>query len=153
MKPIYKALLNVHDEFYQEIMAKKEINYSFQYLEEAFILTQVIDTFFLIFSFSIYVHSNQYKELVRCYNVETEWLKKGYVQTMEEYLANALVTITSPLLTTAAFVGMGEIATPEAFQWLQSQPRILMACSTIFRVFNDIQSCKVIGTIYYFYRK
>ncbi|KAI8528319.1 hypothetical protein RHMOL_Rhmol12G0141000 [Rhododendron molle] len=104
MKPIYMALLNVHDEFYQEMMAKKEINYSSQYLEEA------------------------YKDLVRCYDVETEWLKKGYVQTMEEYLANALVTITSPLLTTAAFVGMGEIATPEAFQWLQSQPRILMAC-------------------------
>ncbi|XP_058192180.1 valerianol synthase TPS8-like [Rhododendron vialii] len=118
MKPIYKALLNVHDEFYQEIMAKKEINYSVQYLEEA------------------------YKEVVRCYDVETEWLKKGYVQKMEEYLANALVTITSPLLTTAAFVGMGEIATLEAFQWLQSQPRILMACSTIFRVINDIQSCK-----------
>ncbi|KAF7112783.1 hypothetical protein RHSIM_RhsimUnG0193200 [Rhododendron simsii] len=118
MKPIYKALLNVHDEFYQEIMAKKEINYSVQYLEEA------------------------YKEVVRCYDVETEWLKKGYMQTMEEHLANALVTITSPLLTTAAFVGMGEIATPEAFQWLQSQPRILMACSTIFRVINDIQSCK-----------
>ncbi|KAF7125050.1 hypothetical protein RHSIM_Rhsim12G0119900 [Rhododendron simsii] len=118
MKPIYKALLNVHDEFYLEIMAKKGINYSVEYLEEA------------------------YKEVVRCYDVETEWLKKGYVQTMEEHLANALVTITSPLLTTAAFVGMGEIATPEAFQWLQSHPRILMACSTIFRVINDIQSCK-----------
>ncbi|KAF7123140.1 hypothetical protein RHSIM_Rhsim12G0120300 [Rhododendron simsii] len=118
MKPIYKALLNIHDEFYQEIMAKKGINYSVQYLEEA------------------------YKEVIRCYDVETEWLKKGYVQTMEEHLANALVTVTSPLLTTAAFVGMGEIATPEAFQWLQSQPRILMACSTIFRVINDIQSCK-----------
>ncbi|KAI8528315.1 hypothetical protein RHMOL_Rhmol12G0140700 [Rhododendron molle] len=117
MKPIYKALLNVHDEFYQE-MAKKEINNSVQYLEEA------------------------YKEIVLCYDVETEWLKKGYVQTMEEHLANALVTCTSPLLTTAAFVGMGEIATPEAFQWLQSQPQILMACSTIFRVINDIQSCK-----------
>ncbi|KAF7123219.1 hypothetical protein RHSIM_Rhsim12G0173000 [Rhododendron simsii] len=142
MKPIYKALLNVRDEFYQEIMAKKEINYSVQYLEEAFILTQVIDTFFLIFCFDLHVHSNQYKEVVRCYDVETEWSKKGYVQTMEEHLANALVTVTSPLLTTAAFVGMGEIATPEAFQWLQSKPRILMACSTIFRVINDIQSCK-----------
>ncbi|KAE9454091.1 hypothetical protein C3L33_14007, partial [Rhododendron williamsianum] len=117
MKPIYRALLNVHDEFYLE-MAKKEINKSVQYLEEA------------------------YKEIVLCYDVETEWLKKGYVQTMEEHLANALVTCTSPVLTTAAFVGMGEIATPEAFQWLQSQPQILMACSTIFRVINDIQSCK-----------
>ncbi|XP_058195218.1 valerianol synthase TPS1B-like [Rhododendron vialii] len=37
---------------------------------------------------------------------------------------------------------MREIATLEAFQWLQSQPRILMACSTIFGVINDIQSCK-----------
>ncbi|XP_058192173.1 uncharacterized protein LOC131309574 [Rhododendron vialii] len=97
----------------------------------------------LIVSFKGTDDEAYYKDVVRCYDVDTEWLNKGYVQTMDEHLVNALVTITSPLLTTAAFVGMGEIATPEAFQWLQSKPRIFMAPSTIFRVINDIQSCKI----------
>lgn len=117
MQAIYKALLSLNDEFYQK-MAEKEINYSIHYLKEAF------------------------KENVRCYDIETEWSKKRYVGTMDEYLVNAIVTITSPLLTTASFVGMGEIVTPEAFQWLQSNPKILTACSTIFRLNNDIKSSK-----------
>jgi hypothetical protein len=117
MKPIYKALLDFHDELYRE-MEKQETTYGVSYLEEAF------------------------KEIVRCMDIEAEWLKKGHVQSIDEHLVNAFVTIGVPITTTALFVGTGVTVTTEALQWLQAKPRILTALSLIARLNNDIQSYK-----------
>ncbi|XP_058195793.1 valerianol synthase TPS8-like [Rhododendron vialii] len=117
MKSVYKALLNLHDEIERE-MAKHERTYAVHYLKEAF------------------------KEIISCYRREMELLKKGHVQSFDEYLIDALITVAIPLLTTASFLGMTEIATTDAFQWLQTKPRSLTALSTLCRLLNDIQTSK-----------
>ena len=86
----------------------------------------------------------QFKELVEGYNMESEWLKEGYIPSFDEYLAIlGVVTSTVPLNLTSSFVGMGEIATTEAFEWAQSRPKIVIAASIMGRLHGDIMSHEV----------
>ncbi|XP_034681286.1 valencene synthase-like [Vitis riparia] len=50
----------------------------------------------------------------------------------------ALVTSSSCMLTTWSFIGMGEIMTKEAFDWVFSDPKILTAAAVILRLMDDI---------------
>ena len=83
------------------------------------------------------------KEVVRCYFVEAKWYNSGYVPTFEEYMVNASITTCYRVLTTSSFVGMGEIARKEAFDWLQTRPKIVRASQTIARLMDDIVSHQV----------
>ncbi|GFS44690.1 terpenoid cyclases/Protein prenyltransferases superfamily protein [Actinidia rufa] len=116
IKPFYVALLNFFDELEKE-MAKQGRVYAVHYSKESF------------------------KELVEGYNMESEWLKEGYIPSFDEYLAIlGVVTSTVPLCLTSSFVGMGEIATTEAFAWAQSRPKIVIAASIMGRLHGDIMS-------------
>ncbi|KAJ0103673.1 hypothetical protein Patl1_04409 [Pistacia atlantica] len=53
-----------------------------------------------------------------------------------------LVTGAYQMLTTASSVGMGDVATIEAFEWLVSNPKLLRAASVICRLMDDIASHK-----------
>lgn len=50
-----------------------------------------------------------------------------------------------PLLASAILVGMGEVATKEAFEWVASFPKIVEALAAIGRIMNDITSYEVIN--------
>ncbi|PSS20954.1 (-)-germacrene D synthase [Actinidia chinensis var. chinensis] len=116
IKPFYVALLNFFDELEKE-MAKQGRVYAVHYSKESF------------------------KELVEGYNMESEWLKEGYIPSFDEYLAIlGVVTSTVPLCLTSSFVGMEEIATAEAFAWAQSRPKIVIAASIMGRLHGDIMS-------------
>ncbi|XP_058092437.1 (-)-germacrene D synthase-like isoform X2 [Magnolia sinica] len=82
------------------------------------------------------------KELARAYLVEAQWFNSGYVPTLKEYLRIALLTSGYPALTLVSFVGMGEIATKEAFEWTRNEPKLIRAASFISRIVDDIQSGK-----------
>ena len=60
----------------------------------------------------------QLKNQVRAYFAEAKWAHEGYIPTIEEYMLVALVTSSSCMLTTWSFIGMGEIMTKEAFDWV-----------------------------------
>lgn len=77
----------------------------------------------------------------RGYFLEAKLLNQ--VPTMEEYLPIALLTTGYDLLTNTCFVGMGDIATKEAFEWLLCNPKILKATTIICRLMDDIVSHKV----------
>ena len=83
------------------------------------------------------------KKQVRAYFVEAEWLHKHHVPTMEEYMAVALVTSAYSMLATTSFVGMGDVATEEAFAWLFNDPKIVTGSAIICRLMDDIVSHKV----------
>ena len=55
----------------------------------------------------------------------------------------ALLTSGYKMLTTTSFVGMGELATKEAFDWVSSYPLIVEAASAICRFTDDIVGHKV----------
>ena len=83
------------------------------------------------------------KQLLRAYFEEAKWFYSGYVPPIEEYLKVSLVTAANIMLSTNSFVGMGDIATKEAFDWVSNQPLVLRAASVISRLMDDIATHEV----------
>ncbi|KAL6311315.1 hypothetical protein AAG906_025533 [Vitis piasezkii] len=126
MKHCYVALLDVYKEIEEE-MEKKGNQYRVQYAIEA-----VGHSALTLF----------YENLVRAYFHEAKWFHEGRIPTMEEYMRIALVTSGYYMLTTMSFIGMGEIVTKEAFDWVISDPKIITASAVICRLMDDISSHK-----------
>ncbi|KAL2943961.1 putative sesquiterpene synthase [Bienertia sinuspersici] len=82
----------------------------------------------------------QVKVLCQAYIQEAKWCNQKYVPTYDEYMKIALVTSPYPHATVACFLGMGEIASKEAFEWASQNPmpNIIKAASTIIRLMNDM---------------
>lgn len=88
---------------------------------------------------------SQLKSQARAYFEESRWRDEKYVPTLEEHLGVSKMSTTYPLLASAILVGMGEVATKEAFEWAASFPKIVDASSAIGRIMNDITSYEVIN--------
>nr|AGS16741.1 sesquiterpene synthase [Panax ginseng] len=86
------------------------------------------------------VHYAKYelKRLVKAYFEEAKWLHKGYIPTMEEHMEVALVSAGYMMISTTSFVGMTDLATKEAFEWVSNDPLIVRASSVINRLTDDI---------------
>ena len=56
----------------------------------------------------------------------------------------ALVTSGCSMLATMSLVGMGDIITKDAFEWLFSDPKVLRASTVIFRLMDDIVTHEVL---------
>lgn len=82
------------------------------------------------------------KKLLRAYLLEARWLNNNYVPTMEEYLVNGYVTSVYPVLTAISFLGLGELASKKAFEWLLTEPKILQGAAFIGRLMDDLVSNK-----------
>ncbi|XP_042425872.1 alpha-humulene synthase-like [Zingiber officinale] len=80
------------------------------------------------------------KVLSRSYFHEAKWGAEGYVPSLEEHLRVSLKSTGYPTVTCASFVGLGEDATKEAFEWVASFPKILKSCTIITRLMDDITS-------------
>ena len=65
------------------------------------------------------------------------------IPSIEEYMDVALVSIGYIALATTSLVGMGDIVTNEAFDWLTSNPKIMSSSSLIARLMDDIKSHKM----------
>ncbi|XP_044507235.1 (-)-germacrene D synthase-like [Mangifera indica] len=117
MQVIYATLLGVYHEMETEMASKGKL-YRVHYAKEAM------------------------KTLVRNYFIEAKWYNENYVPTMDEYMAVALITNGYLMLGINSFVGMGDVATKEAFEWSASNPKLLMASSAICRLMDDIVSHK-----------
>ncbi|KAK3034685.1 hypothetical protein RJ639_032446 [Escallonia herrerae] len=83
------------------------------------------------------------KGLVTAHNMEAKWFIAGYLPRFDEYKGIASVTSTCFLLTTTCFLGMAEVATKEAFDWLRTTSRSLMACVAIYRLVDDVATYEV----------
>ncbi|XP_059623571.1 valerianol synthase TPS8-like isoform X2 [Cornus florida] len=113
MKIFYRALLDLYEEFNKE-MTKQGTLYSVHHSKDAF------------------------QELARSYYTEAKWFNEGYMPSFDEYISNALISSGYYLLATSSFMGMGAIATTEAFEWLQNKPKIIVAITTIARLMDNI---------------
>ena len=83
------------------------------------------------------------KLLVRAYFDEAKWFFQNYIPTVEDYKNVGIRTSTYPTLTIVSFLGMGDIITKEAFDWIFSIPKIITASSLIGRLMNDLRTHKV----------
>ena len=83
------------------------------------------------------------KVLVHAYFNEAKWFHENHIPTMEEYMQVALVTSGYSLLATVSFIGMGDMVTKQAFDWVFNHPKIIRASETIGRLMDDVKSHKV----------
>lgn len=86
------------------------------------------------------------KVIVQAYLKEAQWCNNGYLPTLEEHLKVSLVTSGYFYVTAISFVGMGDEATKEAFDWVKTHPKFLSDSSLISRLVNDIRSNEVNST-------
>ncbi|GAB4825696.1 hypothetical protein Ancab_008592 [Ancistrocladus abbreviatus] len=62
------------------------------------------------------------------YMVEARWRNQKCFPTLDEYLNEAaIVSFGYNLATTVCYLGMGELATKEAFDWASQNPNVIKA--------------------------
>nr|WBO38691.1 terpene synthase 20 [Aquilaria agallochum] len=114
IKNFFRVLLDVYNEIGDAIAAEGKL-YKVQYAKE------------------------EVKRLAKAYMREVKWYQQNYTPTMEEYMEVGLVTSGSPIVSTLAFVGvLGEIVTKTSFEWLANFPKIVVATSTLGRLYDDL---------------
>ncbi|KAF5948527.1 hypothetical protein HYC85_014484 [Camellia sinensis] len=69
-------------------------------------------------SYHIYYAKEVMKGLVRACFVEANWFSTKYMPTIEECLSISVMSSGYPTLAVQSLIGIGKIATKEAFDWL-----------------------------------
>ncbi|KAI4303940.1 hypothetical protein MLD38_039517 [Melastoma candidum] len=75
--------------------------------------------------------------------VEAKWDKTGHIPTMEEYLGNAWVTSSSPLILSHAYHFLSGDRIKDASMQLDENKDIIRDSSIIFRLSNDLRTSVV----------
>ncbi|XP_058115042.1 beta-cubebene synthase-like isoform X2 [Magnolia sinica] len=94
-------------------------------------------------SYTAHYSKEAMKALTRAYLMEAHWFSTGHVPTLDEYLEIAVMSSGYPMLAVQALVGLGDVATKEAFDWVLSVPKIVWSTGLIARVVDDLQTNKV----------
>ncbi|KAL2456217.1 Uncharacterized protein Fot_57012 [Forsythia ovata] len=113
-----------------------EIENSLKYIYDTFHESNDIRTCAL--RFRLLRQQGYYVSSVRAYFKEAKWTFNGYVPTIEEYMEVALVSCAYMMLSTTSLVGMGELATKEAFDWISSEPLFVRASAIVCRLMDDM---------------
>ena len=79
----------------------------------------------------------------RAYFAEAKALPEECIPTIEEYMDVALIGAGYIGLATTSSVGMGDIATKEAFDWITNNLKIMSSSSLAARLMDDIKSHEV----------
>uniref|UniRef100_A0A803MH01 Uncharacterized protein n=1 Tax=Chenopodium quinoa TaxID=63459 RepID=A0A803MH01_CHEQI len=84
------------------------------------------------------------KAQCRGYFQEAKWCHEKYVPTYDEYLNDAAIrTAGYTLMSGTTFLGMGELATKAAFEWVSQTPKPIKASCMIGRLIGDMASYKI----------
>ncbi|MBA0702120.1 hypothetical protein Goari_022496 [Gossypium aridum] len=76
--------------------------------------------------------------LAQSYLVEAKWAIQNYKPSFDKFKANALLTCGYAMLAITSYVGMGDIITPETFEWAANDPKIIQASAIICRFMDDV---------------
>ncbi|KAL8149840.1 hypothetical protein AgCh_006745 [Apium graveolens] len=114
MKCIYQVVLDFHTEVEEELMKAGLPISRAQYAKDAM------------------------KKIVRSFIFEAKCVNKWIVPTMDEYMPYSLIATTVPILAVHFMVGMGDIVTRDALEWLSSFPILIRASSLYCRLTDDM---------------
>ncbi|KAK1372170.1 (+)-delta-cadinene synthase [Heracleum sosnowskyi] len=89
-------------------------------------------------TYRVHEAKKSFTRLAKAYLDEAKWFKESYFPTTEEYMNVALVSAGYGTMATNSFVGMGDVATRKAFQWVSNDPLIVRASSLIARLCDDM---------------
>ncbi|XP_004303550.1 PREDICTED: (-)-alpha-pinene synthase-like [Fragaria vesca subsp. vesca] len=93
-------------------------------------------------SYRVHFAKEIIKAQARLYFAEAQWLHENYTPSMDEYMEVSVRSVGNSFLSTMSLVGMGDIVTKDAFEWLANHPKILRASNIIFRLMDDLVSGK-----------
>lgn len=82
------------------------------------------------------------KELVNAYYIEATWMIGGSIPNFEEYLKVGSISITTYQMMPLLLFTL-KSATKETFDWLESDPKLLIAASKAVRLFDDTATYEV----------
>ncbi|KAE8704051.1 (+)-delta-cadinene synthase isozyme A [Hibiscus syriacus] len=114
MKISYKALLDVYEEM-EQLLEEQGRQYRVEYARKVMI------------------------RVAQAYLLEAKWTHENYKPTFEEFRDNALPTSGYAMLAITAFVGMGDVITPQTFTWVAIDPKIIKASTIISSFHNNLQ--------------
>ncbi|KAF3432410.1 hypothetical protein FNV43_RR27150 [Rhamnella rubrinervis] len=77
-------------------------------------------------------------DLCKAYLVEAKWYHSGYTPTLQEYIENAWITVTAPLILMHVYFFVTNSITEEALQCLEEYRGIIRTTSIIFRLEDDL---------------
>nr|WHO15131.1 valencene synthase [Alpinia oxyphylla] len=114
IKDFYLKLLKAFEEFEAELEFNEK--YRVQYLQ------------------------NEFKAIAISYFEESKWCVERYVPSLDEHLRVSMITSGCSMVVCSMYLGMGEVATKEIFDWCSSFPKAMEASGVIARLLNDIRS-------------
>ncbi|KAK1355753.1 (+)-delta-cadinene synthase [Heracleum sosnowskyi] len=77
-------------------------------------------------------------DLFEAYLLEAKWYHSGYKPSLKEYLDNAWISITGPIILTHSYFLTATSITDEALQTIRTYPKIVRLASTILRIADDM---------------
>ncbi|KAF9592455.1 hypothetical protein IFM89_014945 [Coptis chinensis] len=81
-------------------------------------------------------------DLCKSYLVEAKWYYNKYTPTFGEYLSNACISISGPLLLVHIYFFIEQDITKEALECLGSCPNVIRSSSMILRLSDDLGTSK-----------
>ncbi|KAL2476856.1 (-)-alpha-terpineol synthase [Forsythia ovata] len=82
-------------------------------------------------------------DLCKAYLQEAKWYFNGYKPTMEEYMNNAWISISTPVILSHAFFAVTNPIEKEAPQYLLNYPDLICWSATILRLSDDLATSSV----------
>ncbi|KAK1393329.1 myrcene synthase, chloroplastic-like [Heracleum sosnowskyi] len=77
-------------------------------------------------------------DVFEAYLLEAQWYHIGYKPSLREYLDNAWISITGPVILTHSYFLTATSITDEALQCLKTYPYIIRLSATILRLADDL---------------
>ncbi|KAL5568187.1 hypothetical protein UlMin_024762 [Ulmus minor] len=77
-------------------------------------------------------------DLCKAYLLEAKWYYSGYTPSLEEYIENAWISISAPVILVHAFFFVTKQITKEALECLEKYPSIIRSSSMILRFADDL---------------
>lgn len=89
----------------------------------------------------------QWTDLFEAYLLEAKWYHSGYKPNLKEYLDNAWISITGPVVLTHSYFLTATSFTDEALQSIRNYPKIVRLAATILRIADDMGTSYVRTTV------
>ncbi|KAH7533008.1 hypothetical protein FEM48_Zijuj04G0084100 [Ziziphus jujuba var. spinosa] len=77
-------------------------------------------------------------DICKSYLLEAKWYYSGYKPTLQEYIENAWISISAPVILVHAFFFVTNEITEEALQCLEEYPNVIRWSSIILRLADDL---------------
>ncbi|TXG47887.1 hypothetical protein EZV62_027181 [Acer yangbiense] len=83
--------------------------------------------------------TDAWANLCKAYLLEAKWYYSGYIPTLEEYIENAWVSISAPVMLVHAYFSItNNSITKEDLEYLEEYPNIIRCSSMVFRLADDL---------------